>query len=578
MDPCISDSDRLDLSKLVSDNSEFVDFYPPDYTVGKTKYIFVTGGVMSGIGKGVFTSSLAHLLKIYGYSVSIVKMEGYLNIDSGTLNPLRHGEVFVLDDGTECDLDLGSYERFLDQNMDKDNFITSGRIYSLMLSKERQGRYLGRDVLVIPHLTGEIKLLWRSKALRDHIDFLLIEIGGTIGDYENMNFVEAARQMRHEEGRNNIIFCHVTQVLYSESSQELKSKPTQHSVKMLMQQGIQPDIIVARSDRKLTTRLKEKVSLYCNVPINQVIEDPDVDSAYVLPSILDREERIIDMILRLCMYSDSDIRRKRRQYPLEKYAERLRLARRNNNVLVSIVGKYVANVDSYISIDTALEHAGTMLKTGVSPKYVDSSNLRNQDLRESDAIIVPGGFGKRGIDGKLKAISYARTKSVPFLGLCLGFQLAVIEVSRNLCGMDGANTTEFDPSTNWPVIYLLPTQQNIMELGGTMRLGKHKVLVKERTTAYKLYQKKTVEERFRHRYEFNRQFEEDLEKCGVVFSGMTIDGEIYQILELQDHPFFICTQFHPEFLSRPLRPHPLFLGLVNAALRHKSKTFGIRDR
>lgn len=561
----------IDFLDLVSDESEFVNFYPDGYKIGRTKYIFITGGVMSGVGKGVFAASLAHLLKIRGYSVTTVKMEGYLNIDSGTLNPYRHGEVFVLDDGTEVDLDLGSYERFLDLNLNRNNFITSGRIYSLLLSKERSGKYLGRDVLVIPHLTGEIKHLWRFKASEDDYDFLLIEIGGTVGDYENLYFIEAAREVRYEEGKENVLFCHVTPIVFSEHSNELKSKPTQHSVKSLNQLGIQPDVIICRCKNPLTNRIKEKVSLYCNVPMQNTIENPDTDSVYLLPSFLDKSEKVVEIIT-----SNLNIRPIKRtkplKYPLDEYATALKKAKNKKPVNIVIAGKYTQNKDAYISIASAIEHAGTSL--GVYTKLIylevtefDDKAVRTDSLRDAHGIIIPGGFGRRGVEGKIKLINFARENKYPFLGLCLGFQLSLVEIARNVATLKGANSTEFEPNTEYPIIDLLPDQKEIDKLGGTMRLGGHRVKILSGTKTFSLYQKEEVEERFRHRYEFNRDFENVMNDAGVVFSGMTPDMKILQVFELTNHPYFIATQYHPEFISRPLRPHPLFMGLISASLK-----------
>lgn len=566
---------------LASDDSEFVNFYPKGYRPGAYKYIFVTGGVMSGVGKGIFASALGYLLKCYGYSVSLVKTEGYLNIDSGTLNPFRHGEVFVLDDGTESDLDLGNYERFLDTDLDGKNFITSGKIYSIILSKERSGEYLGRDVLVIPHLTGEIKYLWRQKALQNHHDIVIVEIGGTVGDYENLHYIEAARQMRIEEGYDQVLFCHVSPIVYSDSSHELKSKPTQHGVRSLMQFGIQPDFIICRSDHALSERIKEKVSLYCNVPLSHTIEVPTQDSIYQIPHFLDRKEKLTAHLLKRLKLSP--VQGHTPQFPLEKYEKNLKALQGGLPVRIMIAGKYVNNRDSYLSITQALEHSGTHSKIPVKAIFFDVEQLSDAQLPEEvekilmeagpfDGVIVPGGFGQRGIEEKIKVARYARENQIPFLGICLGFQLALIEMARNLCECPGANSTEFDKKNPHPVISLLHEQREVNQIGGTMRLGKQRVKIFPSTLAHKLYQSEYSLERFRHRYEFNPKYRTQLEEKGVVFSGMSATEDIYQIFELKNHPYFVGTQFHPEYLSRPLSPRPFFQGLVEAS--QKSRMVG----
>jgi len=556
------------LSRLryMSDSSEFVNFFPEGYEIGRTKYIIVSGGVMSTVGKGVFAGSLAHLLTLRGYTVAPVKLEGYLNVDSGTLNPFRHGEVFVLADGAETDLDLGNYERFIDQDLTGDHFITAGKVYWSVLKKEREGGYSGRDVLVIPHLTGEIKFLLRKLAVKKHFDFVIVEIGGTIGDYENVFFVEAVRQLRYDEGRENVIFCHVTPVLYSDASSELKSKPTQHSVRTLQGLGIQPDMIVARSKYPYTTRIIEKISVYCNVPVDQVFKSPNVDSIYHLPSILEKQN-IIEKIVELVRLEPKP---KPARLPLESY----RQDTSGDEITVAIVGKYVANADAYLSILMALEHVAVKLGMHLKVELVNSEDVA-EDFQilgslKPNAIIIPGGFGSRGVDGKIKAARYAREQRVPTLGLCLGFQVGLIEIARNLCGWTNANSTEFDPKTEHPIIYLLPNQRSLeLLVGGTMRLGAHQVRIVKGTRTHTLYGGSRVTERFRHRYEFNQAYKCILEEQGVVFSGTTPDGSIMQIFELRNQPYYIGTQFHPEYQSRPRKPHPLFLGLLEEARKHR---------
>ncbi|OLS27275.1 MAG: CTP synthase [Candidatus Heimdallarchaeota archaeon LC_3] len=572
------------LKDLKSDESEFLDFFPENYTKGNYHYIFITGGVYSSVGKGIFAGALGHLLQSYGFNVTIIKMEGYLNIDSGTINPFRHGEVFVLEDGTESDLDLGNYERYLNKNLTQDNFITAGKIYSRVLEKERQGEYLGRDVLVIPHLTGEIKNAWRRKAQSMSTSsqtIVLLEIGGTVGDYENLIFIEAARQMKLEEGEENVLFFHVTPILYNDKSEEFKTKPSQHSVRALMELGIQPNFVVCRTKEQLPTRVKEKVSLYCNIPMERVLESPDVISTYLIPSILNKQNiiRLLETKLKFPYrsYTDQIID------SFETYAKSLlTIKNEGHKITIIIAGKYVNNVDSYLSIAHSLEHAGVANNVTVRIKYIDteaveSSNTENfgKLLSRADGIIVPGGFGKRGLEGKIKVVKYARENKIPYLGLCLGFQVALIEFARNVCGINKAQTTESNPNTPEPVIYLLPTQANIDQIGGSMRLGAHKVKLHPFSTSkvMELYLKDEILERFRHRYEFNKKYQEIFEKEGIHFVGKTPDGKINQIFELDQniHPYYIGTQFHPEFLSRPKNPHPLFFGLVKAAIERENK-------
>ncbi|HKZ42873.1 MAG TPA: CTP synthase (glutamine hydrolyzing), partial [Candidatus Hodarchaeales archaeon] len=458
------------LSRLISDDSEFLNFFPDGYVKGRHRFIFVTGGVYSSIGKGIFAGSLAHLLQTFHYNVTCIKMEGYLNIDSGTINPYRHGEVFVLDDGTECDLDLGNYERFLGKNLSKDNFITAGKIYASVMERERQGEYLGRDVLVIPHLTGEIKSLWRKKAHDGRHDFIIVEIGGTAGDYENIIFVEAARQMKFEDGPNSVVFFHVAPIFWSQQSSEFKTKPVQHSVRKLMELGVQPDFIVCRTKSPLPGRAKEKVSLYCNVPMERVIESPDVATTYLLPSVLAKQslvqliERRLDFPYRAYDGNFKD--------PLEQYAHRLLEIK--DRISIVIAGKYVqGNTDSYLSISHSLEHAGVANSVLVDVHFANVHDFNvtppkdHPAFNEVDGIIVPGGFGKRGLEEKILATKFARENRIPYLGLCLGFQMALIEIARNLCGVKKAGTTEANEGIQDPVIYLLPTQNGIQEIGGS---------------------------------------------------------------------------------------------------------------
>ena len=549
-------------------DAESIDFFPTDYRIGRTKYIFVTGGVMSGVGKGVFSASLGHLLKNYGFTISQIKMDGYLNQDAGTINPYRHGEVFVLNDGTECDMDLGTYERFLDDELNQNNYITSGKVYRIILDKERRGEYLGRDVQVVPHVTGEIKNLIRPKAQEGPYDIVVVEIGGTVGDIENIHFIEAAREMLHDEGRDNVMAVHVTQVPYNEKAGELKTKPTQHSVKALLQMGIQPDIIVCRSGISLNTSVRQKISLFCNIAEDRVISSPDTDSIYRLPTLLDDQKTVQIVAEKLNVNLPQRPDKKPKIFDIYlKY-----LAKSHPQIRIAITGKYTDLHDSYVSILNALDHSKVSVGVDIVTDWIDTTDiLDNQKLNQEilngvSGIIVPGGFGERGAEGKIQFIKYARENDLPFLGLCYGFQLAVVEFARNQCGLTSAGHTEFDMEAETPVIYLLPGQRKIAGMGGTMRLGGHTVKLKSNTIAQSYFGTDSVVERFRHRYEFNNQYREIIEQQGMVFSGMTSDESIMQILEIPNHPFFMGTQFHPELTSRPYSPHPLFRGFVQAAL------------
>lgn len=568
----MKDLDREEIS-LQTDDSEYLDFFPPHYRIGRTKYVIVTGGVMSGVGKGVFTASLSHLLQHAGFSVSTMKIDGYLNLDAGTLNPYRHGETFVLDDGTECDLDLGTYERFLDTTLNRVNYMTSGKIYSRILAKERRGEYLGRDVQIVPHVTGEIKDLVRQKAKEGPYDIILVEIGGTVGDIENLHFIEATREMMIDEGRENIMFAHVTMVPWSEATGEQKSKPTQHSVKKLLEMGIQPDIIVCRSKDSLQPKVREKISLYCNVPINHVISSPDTDSIYTLPHLLQKQEltTIATQRLRLNMpYPSKDSA----QIPFAPFV--LHNKRRSPALNIIITGKYSSMRDSYISITNALEHTEPSEQVRINLQFLDTTDFDSTSravrdvLDDVHGIIVPGGYGMRGTEGMIRFVQYAREQQIPYLGLCLGFQMAAIEFARHICGLEKATSTEFDPHTPEPLISLLPEQEEISDLGGTQRLGGHDVALKPGTRVHRIYGQDVVHERFRHRYELNNAYKNQLEEAGLVFCGMTPDQRIMQILDYPPHPFFIATQFHPEWLSRPNRPHPLFHEFVRVAKHHRS--------
>jgi CTP synthase len=559
--------DREEISTR-TDDTEYLDFFPPHYRIGRTKYIIVTGGVMSGVGKGVFTASLSSLLQYAGFSVSAIKIDGYLNLDAGTLNPYRHGETFVLDDGTECDLDLGTYERFLDTTLNCFNYMTSGKIYSRILAKERRGEYLGRDVQIVPHVTGEIKYLIRQKAHEGPYDMILVEVGGTVGDIENLHFIEAAREMMIDEGRDNIMFAHVTMVPWAETSGEQKSKPTQHSVKKLLEVGIQPDIVVCRTRQALQPKVREKISLHCNVAIDHVISNPDTDSIYTLPHLFQQQHlaEIVTSRLRLNMpYPAKDDT----HFPFESFVQHNK--RSSPQLTIAITGKYSSMRDSYISITNALEHTEPAEKVRINLRFIDTTDFDNKAnslrsvLDDVHGIIVPGGYGLRGTEGMIRCIQYAREQQIPYLGLCFGFQLATIEFARHVCGLEKATSTEFDPQTPEPLISLLPEQEDLNDLGGTQRLGGHEVRLQPGTRVQRIYGTEVIRERFRHRYEFYNAYKESLEEAGLVFCGTTPDQRIMQILDYPAHPFFVATQFHPELLSRPNRPHPLFLAFVRAA-------------
>ena len=530
------------------------------------KFVVVTGGVVSGLGKGITTSSIGKLIQSCGYKVTAIKIDPYLNYDAGTMNPYQHGEVFVLDDGGEVDLDLGNYERFLDINLTRDHNITTGKVYLTVIEKERRGDYLGKTVQIIPHITDEIKRRIKEVAARSGCDVVLIEVGGTVGDIESMPFIEALRQLKNEVGHENIIFIHTTYVPVLDVVGEQKTKPTQHSVKELRSLGIQPDVIVARSREPLSKETREKRSLFCDVPVEAVISVPDAKNVYEVPIILEREGMLDYMLRKLNL--------EKREVKLDEWKEFLNnLENPERRVTVAIVGKYVHLKDSYISHREAFVHVSSSLKTKIDLKWIDSETLEKEKnlsayFENVDAILIPGGFGYRGVEGKINAIKYAREHKIPFLGVCLGFQLCVVEYARNILGYEDANSTEF-VETKHPVIDLLPEQRNIDRLGGTMRLGAHKIMIKEGTLAHRIYGTTEIYERHRHRYEVNPDYIEELEKAGMVFSGKDEEGRRMEILELPEHPFFIASQFHPEYKSRPLKPSPLHLALIKAAINRK---------
>jgi CTP synthase len=569
-------SKEKDLLASVSDistESEFFSPVPKGYEKGKTKYVFVTGTVMSGLGKGIFSSCLAKLMQDKGLKVAPIKLEGYLNIDSGTLNPFRHGEVFVLDDGMECDMDLGTYERMLDQNLSRANFTTSGQIFSSILNKERHGDYLGRDVQMIPHVTGEVKLKLRQLAMQSDADIVFVEIGGTVGDLENAYYIEAMRELAYEEGPNSSCFVALTYILEPKTLGEQKSKAAQLGIKQLMQCGIQPDIIACRAASVATEKVRQKISVYSNVPFERVISLPDTASIYMIPAML-REVGLDFEVLRLLKIEDRiNLRHERKAWARWcDFTDKIGTAKYKTTI--GITGKYTSVRDSYASIINALEHAGIALGSDVRIKWIDTTSITDENaaehLADVDGIIVPGGFGTRGSEGKIACVKYARENDLPYLGLCLGFQMAVIEFARSVCGVKNAGSTEMDPDTPEPVIDILPEQKKIEGLGGNMRLGGRDIEIRPNTIAWKLLGKKdTVRMRFRHRYEVDPRYIEKLEKAGMVFSGKAPDQPIMQILELPSHPFFMGTQAHPCLTSRPLRPHPMFTGLVAAAMEKR---------
>jgi CTP synthase len=525
------------------------------------KFVFVTGGVASGLGKGITTASLGRLFRSRGLRVALQKLDPYVNVDPGTMNPFEHGEVFVLDDGAETDLDLGHYERFTDENLHRGSNLTTGAIYSAVISKERRGDYLGKTVQVIPHVTDEIKERIRNHAAAENADLVIVEVGGTVGDIESLPFLEAIRQLRNEVGRDRCAFVHVSLMPFIGPSGELKTKPTQHSVKELRSIGIQPDAIVCRSDRAIGRHLKEKISLLCDVPISGVISAPDADSIYRVPLILANEGLDRELAQHLRIEAEPDMSE------WNALVERIDAAA--EPVTVAIVGKYVNLRDAYLSVIEALKHGGFHHGVDVQIRWVSSDDVDEGDaaefLRDVHGIVVPGGFGWRGVEGKLEVVRYAREHGVPFLGLCLGLQCAVIEFARNVCGLEGANSSEFDPATPHPVIDLLPEQKDVTDLGGSMRLGAQPCHIVAGTRAETVYGEPVVYERHRHRYEVNPAYHEALSGKGLVFSGMSPDGRLVEIIELAGNPFFMAGQFHPELRSRPTRPHPLFREFIGAA-------------
>lgn len=534
-----------------------------------TKYIFITGGVVSGLGKGITAASLGRLLKSRGLKITAQKLDPYLNVDPGTMNPVQHGEVFVTDDGAETDLDLGHYERFIDESLSQNSNLTSGRVYWKVISDERKGVYGGQTIQIIPHVTNEIK---RSIARNADTgaDVCLVEIGGTVGDIESQPFLEAIRQFSLEVGRSNCLFIHVTLVPYLAASDELKSKPTQHSVKEMLSLGIHPDIIVCRTEHPLTDDIKNKVALFCNVDKECVIENNNCDILYAVPMML-REQKMDDVVLKKLGIECPEPN-------LTDWTAMLEALRNPvQTVKIGMVGKYVELHDSYISVNEALKHGGIETRSTVEIKWIDSESLEAEDadideiLGDMDGILVPGGFGSRGIEGKIKACEYARTHNVPYLGICLGMQIAIIEFARHVLSMKDANSSEINPETPYPVIDILPEQKDVTDMGGTMRLGQYPCSLNPQSKSYELYGASMIYERHRHRYEVNNDYRTELLNGGMIFAGTSPDNHIVEMIEIPEHPWFVACQFHPEFKSRPNRPHPLFRGFVTAAAENHAK-------
>ncbi len=525
------------------------------------KFIFISGGVVSSLGKGIATAAIGLLLRTRGLKVVPLKFDPYINVDPGTMSPFQHGEVFVTDDGAETDLDLGHYERFIGKSLSRNNNLTAGQIYLAVIEKERQGKYLGRTIQVVPHITGEIKERIRNVARGQ--DVVLTEIGGTVGDIEGLPFLEAARQFSLEEGRENVLYIHLTLVPYIRTSGEFKTKPTQHSVNKLREIGIQPDILLCRTEQPLPADAKEKIALFCNVRPGAVIEAIDVENIYEIPLVFQRQglDDLIVRMLNIARPAKPDLVRWR------EFVQRQRSA--VEELRIGLCGKYVGLHDSYKSVIEAIHHASAVV--GVKPviDFIEAEELKpgqvTRRLEGLAGVIVPGGFGVRGMEGKVEAITYCRANKVPFLGLCVGLQVAVIEFARRVCGLKDANSTEFDPNTRYPVIYLMPGQRGVKKKGGTMRLGAYPCWIEPGTLAYRCYRRKKINERHRHRYEVNNRFLPILRRGGMIASGRSPDRKLVEIVELKDHPFFIATQFHPEFQSRPLEPHPLFVSFIKAS-------------
>ncbi len=546
-----------------------------------TKFIIITGGVMSGLGKGVVTSSLGKLLKAKGFTVTAIKIDPYLNCDAGTMNPFEHGEVFVLKDGTEADLDLGNYERFLDTDLIGEDNITTGKVYRSVIEKERAGEYLGKTVQIIPHITDEInRKIWQV-ADDTGVDIVLIELGGTVGDIESMPFLEAVRQLHMDVGeeKNNALFVHTTLVPELDVVGEQKTKPTQHSVKALREIGIEPDIIVGRSKNKLEKSTKKKISLFCDVPEKAVVSSPNAENIYRVPLIL-QDEGITECVME--GLNLSKVLEEKENICVEKFHQMEewknfleRFENPSSEIDIAIVGKYTELEDAYVSYEQALNHCRAKTRTRINIKYVESEELEEKDgpeelLKDVHGLLIPGGFGDRGMEGKIDALNYARTNELPMLAICLGFQLSVVEFVRNVLGYEDAHSYEFDEKTPHPVIDLLPMQRGIDKMGGTMRLGADRIMIDQGTKAHDIYQKDEISERHRHRYEVNLEYKDEIESKGLLFSAYSPNKKRMEMLELKDHPFYIGCQFHPEFQSRPMKPAPLFLAFVETILDKNS--------
>lgn len=541
------------------------------------KFIFVTGGVLSSLGKGLASAAIGALLESRGLTITLQKLDPYINVDPGTMNPFQHGEVFVTDDGAETDLDLGHYERFTHAKLGRDNNFTTGKVYHSVIAKERRGDYLGGTVQVIPHITDEIKK--RIMAVAKDVDVVIVEIGGTIGDIESLPFQEAIRQFRSDQGKENVLYVHLTYVPYISAAGEAKTKPTQHSVKELRSIGIQPDILLCRTDRFLSKELKSKIALFCNVDVDQVITAKDVETIYEVPLVF-HQQHLDDKIVELLNIWT----RAPKLTDWEQLVEKIKSP--GYSVTIAIVGKYIHLRESYKSLNEALCHGGIANDCKVDLDFVDSETIDDtscqQRLEAADGILVPGGFGARGIEGKIRAIRLAREEKIPFFGICLGMQMAVVEFARHVAGMEGTHSTEFEQASLFPVIYLMKEwfdfksetvqkRDTASDKGGTMRLGAYPCILKEDSVAYRAYGKKEISERHRHRYEFNNDFKDRLEQAGLVMSGTSPDGQLVEIVETKDHPWFLGCQFHPEFKSRPMYPHPLFVSFIQAALDHKNQ-------
>jgi len=527
-----------------------------------TKYIFVTGGVVSSLGKGITAASLGQLLKARGLKVTIQKFDPYINVDPGTMSPYQHGEVFVTDDGAETDLDLGHYERFIDINLSKNSNVTTGKIYWSVLTKERRGDYLGATIQVIPHITNEIKERLMRSAKETSADIVITEIGGTVGDIESLPFLEAIRQMKYEVGYDNVMYIHLTLLPYLKKAGELKTKPTQHSVKELREIGIQPDLIVCRTEKEISHEMKSKIALFCSVRPENVIENMDSESLYSVPLTLEKEglaEKVCEFFNIDCLKPD--------------LSEWERIVAIENNlkktIKIALVGKYVELRDAYLSVAEALKHAGLANEVAIEIVWIHSEEVRSDNVSEIfgdvQGILVPGGFGFRGVEGKIAATKYARENNIPFFGICLGMQMAVVEFARNIIGFEGAHSAELDAMTSFPVIDLMPEQQDVEDMGGTMRLGLYPCKIKPDTKAFEAYNEELIYERHRHRYEFSNTYREQMESAGLVLSGLSPDERLVEIIEIENHPWFVAVQFHPEFKSRPTRSHPLFKAFIKSA-------------